>query len=515
MKQAALKCAIYTRKSTEEGLDQEFNSLDAQAESCAAFIASQKGSGWVQAPAEYNDGGYSGGNMERPALKRLMADIALGLINIVVVYKIDRLTRSLMDFSKLVEVFDRYGVTFVSVTQSFNTTTSMGRLTLNVLLSFAQFEREVIGERVRDKIAASKQKGMWMGGATPVGYRCEDKKLIPDEQGRVMVEHIFNRYVELGSVSKLKNELDRLEYRSPVRNSKRGLTYGGYKFSRGILYKILKNPLYIGQVVHKDKVYDGQHEPLISLDLWAIVQRKLGDQAPNISENSQRGGEVNLLKGKVFDLDGNLYSPSYTVKDDKRYRYYVSQAVLQYKAKPHGVITRLPAGELEELIISTLNDKVRSGLFLINFGLLETDWEYQQIISEGKTLILHGLIKAILNKVIVRPNFIMLEIDMGALAREFENAYKMAINPQSEIFQIEVPFITGRAKSWALILEAESGIEKKKDVFDLPSDELQRWVQGVIWRDEHFRGMPIERIAARENVSSSHIHKYIDASLAG
>lgn len=513
MKPIAQKCAIYTRKSTEEGLDQEFNSLDAQAESCAAFIASQKGSGWVKAPAEYNDGGYSGGNMERPALKRLMADIALGLINIVVVYKIDRLTRSLMDFSKLVEVFDLYDVTFVSVTQSFNTTTSMGRLTLNVLLSFAQFEREVIGERVRDKIAASKQKGMWMGGATPIGYRCEDKKLIPDKRGRDIVEYIFNRYVELGSVSKLKNELDRLEYRSPVRNSKRGLTYGGCKFSRGILYKILKNPLYIGRVVHKDKVYEGQHKAIISFDLWTIVQRKLREQAPSISANSQRGGELNLLKGKVFDLDGNLYSPSYTVKDDRRYRYYVSQAVLQYEAKPRGVITRLPAGKLEDLVMATLNEKARSGQFLLNLGLLETDWEYQQIISESKAISFPSLIKTILSKVIVKPNSITLEIDIRALAKEYENTYKISINPQIETLQIEVPFVTGRAKSWALVLKAEQDSEKKKDVFDLPSDELQRWVQGVIWRDEHFGGMPIEKIAARENVSSAHVHKYIDASL--
>ena len=267
-------CAIYTRKSTDERLDMEFNTLDAQREACEAYILSQRGEGWQVCAEEYDDGGFSGGNMDRPALARLLEDIRAGKVQIVVVYKIDRLTRSLMDFSKLVDIFDEHGVTFVSVTQSFNTTTSMGRLTLNVLLSFAQFEREVTSERIRDKVAASKRKGMWVGGKPPVGYRIENRRLVIKESEIEVAQLIFDRYLVLGNVRDLKLELDKKGVLSPVRQTLKGKTYGGSKFSRGALYAILKNPAYIGKVPHKCQTYDGLHDGIIDIDVWQGAARR-------------------------------------------------------------------------------------------------------------------------------------------------------------------------------------------------------------------------------------------------
>jgi DNA invertase Pin-like site-specific DNA recombinase len=259
MADQTIRCAIYTRKSSEEGLEQSFNSLDAQREACEAFIISQKHEGWTVLPTHYGDGGVSGGTMERPSLRRLLVDIADGKVDVVVVYKVDRLTRSLADFAKIVDAFDAKGVSFVSVTQQFNTTTSMGRLTLNVLLSFAQFEREVAGERIRDKIAASKKKGMWMGGAEPLGYDVKDKALIINDTEAETIRHIFARYVELGSVRALKHELDRDGYVSKVRVNKHGRVTGGKPLSRGALYLLLQNQLYRGKVPHKGEVHEGMH----------------------------------------------------------------------------------------------------------------------------------------------------------------------------------------------------------------------------------------------------------------
>src|SRR5271166_5944525 len=271
-KSKARRCAIYTRKSSEEGLDQDFNSLHAQREASEAFIKSQAGEGWRLVKSAYDDGGLSGGTMERPALQRLLADINQGLVDIVVVYKVDRLTRALTDFAKMVEVFDARGVSFVAVTQQFNTTTSMGRLTLNVLLSFAQFEREVTGERIRDKIAASKRKGMWMGGLVPLGYEVRDRQLVINPSEAETVRQIFQRYCELGSVRLLKEELDRNGIRSKLRIARNGVQSGGQSFSRGALYTLLRNPIYIGEVRHKGTRYPGLQEPIIARVGWDKVQ---------------------------------------------------------------------------------------------------------------------------------------------------------------------------------------------------------------------------------------------------
>jgi site-specific DNA recombinase len=310
-----VRCAIYTRKSSEEGLDQSFNSLHAQREACEAYIQSQKHEGWEIIVTEYDDGGYSGGNMERPGLKKLMADIAVRYVDAVVVYKVDRLTRSLADFAKIVEQFDGQGVSFVSVTQQFNTTSSMGRLTLNVLLSFAQFEREVTGERIRDKIAASKKRGMWIGGAIPIGYDLLDRLLVPNKEEAERVRMIYRLYLELGSVSNLQQRLEETNIRSKKRLSKTGNATGNVAFSRGALYELLQNPLYLGQVRHKEKTYEGQHEAILDRPLWDRVQQQLIENRP-ARRRRFKPGDSSLLTGLLFDADGNRYPPSHTTKKE-------------------------------------------------------------------------------------------------------------------------------------------------------------------------------------------------------
>jgi site-specific DNA recombinase len=319
-----IRCAIYTRKSSEEGLEQEFNSLQAQREACEAFIKSQRHEGWGCVPEGYDDGGLSGATMERPALQQLLMAIQAGRVDIVVVYKVDRLTRSLADFAKIVEILDAKGASFVSVTQQFNTTTSMGRLTLNVLLSFAQFEREVTGERIRDKIAASKKKGMWMGGMPSLGYQARDRKLVVVDSEAEIVRRIFRGYVELGSIRSLKEELDVQGLTSKSRTSASDRCRGGKPFSRGALYLMLRNRIYRGEIVHKERSYPGEHTPIIDQELWDAVQVQLAGNAAQ----RKAGGRIaqpSLLAGMLFDGDGNRMTPSHAVKKGTRYRYYVSR----------------------------------------------------------------------------------------------------------------------------------------------------------------------------------------------
>jgi len=337
-----LRCAIYTRKSSEEGLDMEFNSLDAQREACEAYIASQRSEGWVATRERYDDGGFSGGTLERPGLKQLLADIDDGLIDVLVVYKIDRLSRSLMDFSKLVEIFDRNGVTFVSVTQSFNTTTSMGRLTLNILLSFAQFEREVIGERIRDKVAASRKRGIWMGGYVPLGYDVQDRKLLVNDAEAASVRRIFERFVELGSATVLARELRRDGFRNKQ----------GTLIDKGYLYRLLNNRVYCGEAVHKGKAYPGEHDAIIDEALWdrahAILQ-----ESPRKRANNSRSRTPALLKGLIFSDTGAAMTPTSTKKGAKLYRYYVSMDVIRNRET--GAETapmRLAAGMVENAVVT-------------------------------------------------------------------------------------------------------------------------------------------------------------------
>jgi site-specific DNA recombinase len=347
---ATVRCAIYTRKSSEEGLQQEFNSLLAQREACEAFITSQRHEGWVCLRAGYDDGGFSGATLDRPALQRLLADIAAGRVDTVVVYKIDRLTRSLADFAKIVEILDARGASFVSVTQQFNTTTSMGRLTLNVLLSFAQFEREVIGERIRDKIAASKKKGMWMGGVPPLGYRVQDRKLVIVDDEAELVRSIFRHYAELGSVRLLKAELEAQGSKSKSWTSAAGRVIGGKPFSRGALYLMLRNRTYRGEIVHKRQFHPGEHTPITDQPLWDAVQRRL---AGNTAERNSgtHTHQPSLLAGLLFDRDGNRMTPSYAVKRGTRYRYYVSRPLIT-KLRESPTAFRIPAAEIEHLVTS-------------------------------------------------------------------------------------------------------------------------------------------------------------------
>jgi site-specific DNA recombinase len=349
-KSAVRRCAVYTRKSSEEGLEQDFNSLHAQREACEAFIKSQTGEGWRLVKTAYDDGGLSGGNMERPALKLLLDHIEQGLIDVVVVYKVDRLTRSLADFAKMVEVFDANGISFVAVTQQFNTTTSMGRLTLNVLLSFAQFEREVTGERIRDKIAASKRKGMWMGGCPPLGYDVVDRRLVVNPKEAEVVKLIYETYLQLGSVRHLKEHLESQGIVSKIRTSKAGGQNGGCSFSRGALYELLANPLYIGEVRHKKERHPGQHEAILSRDLWEQVQQRLSDTAVRSGTNEPKCAP-SPLAGKLFDENGGHLTPSHTVKGGRRYRYYVSRSLIRSSAKGKKG-WRLTALELERSVIT-------------------------------------------------------------------------------------------------------------------------------------------------------------------
>jgi site-specific DNA recombinase len=349
-----LRCAIYTRVSTDARLEQEFNSLDAQREASEAYIKSQTHEGWSLIRSRYDDGGFSGGSMERPALQKLLLEVQAKRIDVIVVYKVDRLTRSLADFAKLVEMFDAHGVSFVSVTQSFNTTTSMGRLTLNVLLSFAQFEREVTGERIRDKIAASKQKGIWMGGVVPLGYRVEARALHIVENHAELVRGLFKRYLEVGSVARLKEILDAEDTRLPIRIDGKGRSTGGGLFSRGHIYTIFSNPIYIGQIAHKGVAHDGQHPSIIERELWDRVRQSLTD---NLSAKSQRrdGQSTNaLLVGKLFDDRGNLMTPSWSKRGSKRWSYYVSQAILRGDKANAGSVVRVSAPEIEGRVIEAI-----------------------------------------------------------------------------------------------------------------------------------------------------------------
>jgi site-specific DNA recombinase len=355
--QQPVRCAIYTRKSTEEGLEQAFNSLDAQREACAAYIASQRHEGWLLSPELYDDGGFSGGNMNRPGLTALMAEIKAGRINVIVVYKVDRLTRALSDFAKIVEVLDAQGASFVSVTQSFNTTTSMGRLTLNVLLSFAQFEREVTGERIRDKIAASKKKGMWMGGPVPLGYDVRDRKLIVNEAEAATVRHIYARYLALGSVRALLDELDADGVRTKATTSKSGAPRGGIAFTRGSLFHLLGNRVYIGETKHHDRHHPGEHSSIMPAALWDSVQglRSSNGVARTRDDNI---AEPSLLAGLVLDGLGRKMSPSHACKGARRYRYYITHGdTLQPGGPPRW---RAPAHDLERIVINGITSWLSS-----------------------------------------------------------------------------------------------------------------------------------------------------------
>ena len=356
-----LICAIYTRKSTEEGLDQNFNSLDAQRDACENFIASQKSEGWMMARERYDDGGFSGGNMQRPGLQRLLDDVRNGMVDIIVVYKIDRLSRSLADFAKLVELFDEHKVTFVSVTQAFNTTTSMGRLTLNILLSFAQFERELAGERVRDKIAASRQRGIWMGGMPPLGYDVAERKLIPNPAEAQIVQEMFRRFAVTPSMATLVRDLRARGVTSKSWTTSKGIERSGKLITKGYVYKVFKNTVYIGMAAYKGKQFPGEHEPIIEQELWDTVQENLkaGDKHVKGGSESRDTKAPTLLRGLLFSPEGRAFTPGWTSKGPKRYLYYINTDAIKL-GKDACEVCRVPAGEIEGVVVQQIRGALRS-----------------------------------------------------------------------------------------------------------------------------------------------------------
>ena len=416
-----IRCAIYTRKSSEEGLEQDFNSLHAQREACAAYILSQASEGWTLLQDEYDDGGLSGGTLERPALQRLMKDIEAGRIDIVVVYKVDRLSRSLLDFAKLVEAFDKANVSFVSVTQSFNTTNSMGRLTLNMLLSFAQFEREVTAERIRDKIAASKARGMWMGGNPPLGYKPDGRTLAIVEEHAEIVRHIFARYLNLGNVRLVAGELASEGILAPPRTAATGRMTGGRPFTRGQIYKLLSNPIYMGEIHHKGQVHAGKHEAIIDRATWDGVQQML---AANL-QGERSGGRAqspSLLAGRIFDQHGKPLVAVHACKGKVRYRYYVSRS-LQHDADRHATDgLRIPAREIEAAVITSLAGALDDPLALLAQAdiTLESD-RLRMIFKKAEQLAAsvrrkqRNVISDLVGKVVVHPHEIAIRLSVAAL----------------------------------------------------------------------------------------------------
>jgi len=449
MKRKHYRCAVYTRKSTEDGLEQDFNSLDAQREACEAYITSQGGLGWQLVRRHYDDGGISGATMERPALRDLLDDIADGKIDIVVVYKIDRLTRALMDFARMVELFDKHEVSFVSVTQQFNTTTSMGRLTLNVLLSFAQFEREVTAERIRDKITASKKKGMWMGGAAPLGYDVDDRKLIINHEEAETVRTIYHLYLNCTGVRDLKTKLDHRGVVSKIRTYKCGRTVGGNSISRGALYLLLSNPIYIGRMPHKGETYEGQHEAIIDHELWNEVQALLMANR-NARSSSTNAKHPSLLAGLLYDETGDRLSPTHANNHGKRYRFYISHRLMQDKRKDLSA-WRLPAADLESFVIGSLIQRLSDHKQLIELTQLhEADAAtLEQVFAKVKHLKgmtdvqvqgeIRNLIRTAIKRLDIKPGQMLITICPTSLKAALLDQLKLAIT-STEVTTITIPF---------------------------------------------------------------------------
>jgi site-specific DNA recombinase len=423
------RCAIYTRKSSEEGLEQSFNSLHAQREACEAYILSQRHEGWQVLPTAYDDGGFSGGNMERPGLKQLLADISTGKIDTVVVYKVDRLTRSLSDFARIVESFDKQGVSFVSVTQQFNTTSSMGRLTLNVLLSFAQFEREVTGERIRDKIAASKRKGMWMGGPVPLGYDLANRQLVVNAAEAETVRTIFARYLDLKSVKNLQVELERGGFRTKQRITSSGRRVGGIVLGRGPLYHLLGNPLYIGKISHKGTLNDGLHEAILDRETWDRSRELLrGNAVKRRRRKNLPSGR--MLHGKLTGEDGRLYTPTHSAKGGRRYFYYT--LLSEAGACSTQRVRRLPAAEIEARVIDSLGSFLENavqiakhfpGVSIPDTRMLTSGAAHRAtMLRDGAEQERARLIGEIVSSVIVQNDALQIQISKGALRAELLGA---------------------------------------------------------------------------------------------
>jgi site-specific DNA recombinase len=483
-------CGIYTRKSTDHNLDLEFNSLDAQRESCEAYIKSQAQEGWRLIPDKFDDGAFSGASLDRPALQSLLADIEAGKIDTVVVYKVDRLTRSLADFAKLVELFDEKNVSFVSVTQSFNTTSSMGRLTLNVLLSFAQFEREVIGERVRDKISASKKKGLWVGGLVPLGYASVKKKIVVVPEEAQSVRTIFRHYLELGSVGGLIEDLDRLGITTKKRRLSNGRVVGGGRFGVGGLAHLLRNHFYIGEVVYRGETNPGEQEAILDRDLFEKVQQRLNHNT--VARRTAMSSSSALLTGRLFDERGNRMTPSHSAKRGVRHRYYVCQAVLQRRKGEAGAVTRISAPEIESLVLNALRSR-KSG----------------EEASEPGAVTDRDLIEGQIDRVVIYPDSIQLFPKTNADDGEVldgsgsEDANENASSPEPEVLKIpwaQKPFVLDKGITYEPSTR-EAMRPKARDALLQAIAKARRWVDDL----SSGRISSLAEIAQREGRVERHI----------
>ena len=500
-----IRCAIYTRKSTEEGLEQEFNSLDAQREACESYIQSQRGQGWVAIKKRYDDGGLSGGTMDRPALQSLLADIESRKVDLIVVYKVDRLTRSLMDFSKIIASLDARDVSFVSVTQQFNTASSMGRLTLNVLLSFAQFEREVTAERIRDKIAASKKKGMWMGGLSPLGYDAVDKKLIVNKEEAKVVRALFDLYLELGSVRKLKHEADRHGLTTKKRKSGERCS-GGLPFSRGHLYQLLHNPVYIGEVAHKGKTYPGQHDAIVDRESWNTVQKMLDDQSPARTSPTNTKQQC-LLTGLAFDEQGDRLSPSHSRKDGRRYRYYISHRLMQGGDKGDG--WRIPADQLEQAVLHELCRFLVDSGQIANalYGSDAAPDRIQGAVSAaakvskeiGKD---HAQVRQLIERLDIDGKKLRIKVSISGLSECIEAAD--ATNDGSVILETPITFGRRGVESKIILPGISKTASPDSGLIDLVSNSYQ-WVQ-MIFKKEVFT---VREISKKDGVDEGDVSRFL------
>jgi site-specific DNA recombinase len=504
-----VRCAIYTRKSSEEGLEQDFNSLHAQREACAAYILSQASEGWSLLPEEYDDGGLSGGTLERPALQRLLADMEAGRIDIVVVYKVDRLTRSLLDFSRLVETMDKAEVSFVSVTQSFNTTTSMGRLTLNMLLSFAQFEREVTAERIRDKIAASKAKGMWMGGIPPLGYEPDGRTLKIVEEHAEVVQSLFRQYLELGNVRLLVERLTFEDARVPLRTLRTGRRIGGGKFSRGQVYAILSNPAYLGKVRHKEAIFDGTHPAIIGRDVWDEVQARLRDNAQGAQRTASQQS-TSVLAGRVFDEDGQPLVATHACKGKVRYRYYVSRSLQhQTTAGPHTI--RVSADQLEKGVAAELAKQLEEPLQLFAAAGLEATPQQMNTIaaecSEAAVFVRQrsaSLLRKLISRVQVASEQIIVAVDRAALAAYLGVSSKAGSSPQWA-FNIDAGLRRSGKVVRLVRTDGSPGgpVEPQQHLVKL-MQLARRW-----WKEMQINGLSATELAVRHQVDKTYVSRVV------
>lgn len=509
-----VRCAIYTRKSSEEGLEQDFNSLDAQFAACSAYVASQASEGWTLINARYDDGGISGGTLERPALQRLLADISVSQIDIVVVYKVDRLTRSLLDFAKLVEAFDKAETSFVSVTQSFNTTTSMGRLTLNMLLSFAQFEREVTAERIRDKLAASKQRGMWMGGTPPLGYRPDGRSLDIVGDHAEIIRSIFRAYLDLGNVRLLQDRLELDGIVKPTRTTKAGRPYGGSPFTRGELYAILGNPIYIGRIRHGKSTYPGLHPAIIEQEMWDAVQKQLKENGRG-TRSTPRVRHPSILAGKLFDDRGEPLVAVHANKGKVRYRYYVSRS-LQHKGdvRQSGGM-RLPAREIERLVIDQLYHTISDPIALDDLSpssperrdvstLVEKARELAALLRDGRGGLVQTLVKDIVDRIGITPSEVRIKLDPVGLGRYLG----MTIEAESPALLIATPATLKRSGlAMRMVLDTgEAAIGREPDVRLIGAiAKAHRWWNRLLEEPD----LTITDLARSEGVTSSYMTRVI------